>query len=131
MPPARCSLHVTRTVHTFAQVLDVIANQFSHLPSWLRIFVTSREERTIQAAFAKFEPKQLRADEARNRADVEIYLRKIARKHVKGELVSVQYIYLRNIARKHVKGKLVKLIAGAVSLLPLCPNTGTLPWFGR
>ena len=97
----------------YAQVLDLIANQLSHLPSWLRIFVTSREEPTIQAAFAKFEPKQLRADEARNRADVEIYLRKIARKHVKGELVSVQ------------------LIPGAVSLLPLCPNTGTLPWFGR
>jgi len=64
----------------------VIAAQLSTLPPWLRLFVTSREEPQIKAALAKFEPKELRADEKKNRADVEVYLRKIARDHVKNEL---------------------------------------------
>ena len=39
---------------------------------WLRLFVTSREEPQIKAALEEFEPKELRADEANNRADVEV-----------------------------------------------------------
>ena len=53
-------------------LLSVIAAQLSTLPPWLRIFVTSREEPQIKAALAKFERKELRADEAKNRADVEV-----------------------------------------------------------
>ena len=53
-------------------LLDVIATQLSTLPTWLRLFVTSREEPQIKRALAKFEPKELRADEAKNRADVEV-----------------------------------------------------------
>ena len=53
-------------------LLSVIAAQLSTLPPWLRLFVTSREEPQIKAALAKFEPKELRADEAKNRADVEV-----------------------------------------------------------
>ena len=53
-------------------LLSVIAEQLSTLPKWLRLFVTSREEPQIKAALAKFEPKELRADEAKNRADVEV-----------------------------------------------------------
>ena len=53
-------------------LLSVIAAQLSTLPQWLRLFVTSREEPQIKAALAKFEPKELRADEAKNRADVEV-----------------------------------------------------------
>jgi len=53
-------------------LLNVIAAQLSTLPKWLRLFVTSREEPQIKAALAKFEPKELRADEAKNRADVEV-----------------------------------------------------------
>ena len=55
-------------------LLSVIAAQLSTLPKWLRLFVTSREEPQIKAALAKFEPKELRADEAKNRADVEVRL---------------------------------------------------------
>jgi ATP/maltotriose-dependent transcriptional regulator MalT len=53
-------------------LLDVIATQLSTLPKWLRLFVTSREEPQIKTALARFEPKELRADEAKNRADVEV-----------------------------------------------------------
>ena len=53
-------------------LLSVITAQLSTLPKWLRLFVTSREEPQIKAALAKFKPKELRADEAKNRADVEV-----------------------------------------------------------
>ena len=66
-------------------LLDVIASQLSRLPPWLKLFVTSREEPQIKRALSSFKPKELRADEAKNRADVEVYLRTIARQHIKGE----------------------------------------------
>ena len=53
-------------------LLSVITAQLSTLPPWLRLFVTSREEPQIKAALAKFKRKELRADEAKNRADVEV-----------------------------------------------------------
>ena len=53
-------------------LLSVIAAQLSTLPQWLRLFVTSREEPQIKVALARFKPKELRADEAKNRADVEV-----------------------------------------------------------
>ena len=67
-------------------LLGVLVNQLAQLPEWLRFLVTSRDEPAIRASLAKFEPKELRADEAKNRADVEVYLRHIAKKHVKNEL---------------------------------------------
>jgi hypothetical protein len=66
-------------------LLGVIASQLSRLPSWLKLFVTSREEPQISRALSSFKPKELRADEAKNRADVEVYLRTIARSYIKGE----------------------------------------------
>ena len=63
-------------------LLDVIASQLSRLPPWLMLFVTSREEPQIKRALSSFKPKELRADEAKNRADVEVYLRTIARQHI-------------------------------------------------
>ena len=53
-------------------LLSVIAAQLSTLPKWLRLFVTSREEPQIKVALARFKPKELRADEAKNRADVQV-----------------------------------------------------------
>ncbi len=67
-------------------LLAVVAGQLSQLPPWLKLFVTSREEPQITTALAKFKPKELRVDEAKNRADVEVFLRTIARQHVKGQL---------------------------------------------
>ena len=55
-------------------LLSVIAAQLSTLPPWLLLFVTSREEPQIKAALAKFEPKELRADEKKNRTDVAVRL---------------------------------------------------------
>ena len=66
-------------------LLAVIASQLSRLPPWLKLFVTSREEPQIRRVLSSFTPKELRADEAKNRADVEVYLRTIARQHIKGE----------------------------------------------
>ena len=58
-------------------LLGLIANQLSTLPSWLRLFVTSREEPLVMKALNKFGPHELRADEVKNRADVDVYLRTI------------------------------------------------------
>ena len=67
-------------------LLAVIAGQLSSLPPWLRLFVTSREEPQIRVALSAFMPRELRADEAKNRADVEAFLRTIALQYVKGEV---------------------------------------------
>ena len=63
-------------------LLGVIAGQLSQLPSWLRLFTTSREEPQVKAALSKFTPKELRADEAKNRADVAHALRSSAKRYV-------------------------------------------------
>jgi hypothetical protein len=47
--------------------------------------VTSRAEPQITRALSSFIPKELLAYEAKNRADVEVYLRTIARRYIKGE----------------------------------------------
>ena len=67
-------------------LLRVIATMLEKLPKWLRIFTTSRDEPAIRAELARFGPKELRADEAKQRLDVEVFLRKIARKHIKGQV---------------------------------------------
>ena len=69
-----------------APLLNLIAEHFAQLPNWLRFFVTSREEPLIKRYFSAFKPRELRTDETRNRADVEVKLRKIAFQHVKGEV---------------------------------------------
>ena len=43
------------------RLLNVIANELSKLPSWLRIFTTSREEPQIKRALSAFSPRELRA----------------------------------------------------------------------
>lgn len=53
-------------------LLDLIAGQLFRLPKWLCMFVTSREEPQIKKALSKFKPRELRADEAKNKADVEV-----------------------------------------------------------
>ena len=94
------------------RLLGVIANELSKLPSWLRIFTTSREEPQIKRALSAFEPRELRADEAKNRADVEVFLRKIAAKFVRGELSMAD---IEKAAKRELgidlDGKLVELQA--------------------
>ena len=93
-------------------LLSVIAGQLSQLPVWLRLFVTSREELQIKTALSKFTPKELRADQANNRTDVEVYLRTIARKYVKGEvnMADIEAAVKRTFGID-MQGKLVSLQA--------------------
>ena len=91
-------------------LLAVIAGQLSQLPRWLKLFVTSREEPQIKVALATFKPQELRADEAKNRTDVEVYLRTIARDHVKGEvnMANIEAAVKRRYGI-NVQGKLASL----------------------
>ena len=93
-------------------LLGMIASQLSKLPDWLRLFVTSREEPQIVGALRSFKPKELRADEVKNRADVDVYTRKIAARHVKGEvsMTSIEADAKRSLGID-VDGKLAELQA--------------------
>jgi hypothetical protein len=96
-----------------AALLDVIANQLAPaLKPWLRLFVTSREEPLIQQKLSQFKPRELRADEERNRRDVDDYLRTIVATHIQGE-VSMADIE-RDVMRKFgvdMKGAMAELQA--------------------
>lgn len=60
-------------------LLDLICKQLlGSLPPWMRLFTTSRDEPLICQSLNKFQPIELRADEEKNRKDVDMYLRKIA-----------------------------------------------------
>ena len=92
-------------------LLAVIAGQLSQLPPWLKLFVTSREEPQIKTALSKFKPRELRADEAKNRADVEVFLRDILGKQVDLTSVRASDIEL-DVKREYgidMQGKLAKL----------------------
>ena len=93
-----------------SQVLDLISNYLSRLPLWLRLFVTSREDRDVMKALNKYKPKELRVDEARNRNDVKKYLVSIASKHGLGDLTmaDIEKDVLRTKGID-MKGKLVGL----------------------
>jgi len=94
------------------RLLNVIANELSKLPSWLRIFTTSREEPQIRRALIAFEPRELRADEEKNRADVEVSLRRTAGKFVKSD---VDMADIEKVANRELHidltGKLIALQA--------------------
>ena len=94
------------------RLLNVIANELSKLPSWLRIFTTSREEPQIKRALSAFEPRELRADERKNRADVEVSLRRTAGKFVKSD---VDMADIEKVANRELHidltGKLIALQA--------------------
>ena len=94
------------------RLLGVIANELSKLPPWLRVFTTSREEPQIKRALSAFKPRELRADETKNRVDVEVFLRQIAAKHVKGDvsMADIEKAVLREL-RVDLTGKLLELQA--------------------
>ena len=63
-----------------SRMLSLFTSHFTHLPSWIRLFVTSREEQLIKSAFEnKFTPFELRVDAEKNLQDLRSYLRKIAK----------------------------------------------------
>ena len=62
------------------RMLNLFTSHFIHLPSWIRLFVTSREENLIKRVFEhNFEPFELRVDAEKNLQDLRAYLRKIAK----------------------------------------------------
>ena len=76
----------------------------------MRLFVTSREDRDVMRALKKYDPKELRVDEARNRNDVKKYLVSIASKHGLGDVTMADIE--RDIFRTKgidLKGKLTEL----------------------
>jgi hypothetical protein len=66
--------------------LRILSQNFVRLPQWLKWTVTSREEPAVRKAFKGFQPTELRADEARNRQDMSVYLTHIAREHRLGAM---------------------------------------------
>lgn len=73
---------------SLAPVLELIADVFESLPSFVRLFVTSRAEKEIKFRLRRFQPVEIVVDELRNRADVRAYLMYVAREHFKMELTS-------------------------------------------
>ena len=56
------------------QLLDVIANHFCTLPSWVRFCVTARPEVNIAGRLKKFNPVQLKQDDEENVKDIRLFL---------------------------------------------------------
>eukprot|EP00948_MAST-09A_sp_MAST-9A-sp1_P002318 g2318.t1 len=73
------------------QVMQLITKCFIKLPSWIKIFLTSREDPQIIRKLEPFNPVSLKCDEARNREDLRIYLKGIIKKFVKDD-ISVEAI---------------------------------------
>ena len=56
------------------ELLDVMANQFSTLPSWVRFCVTTRPEINIADRLQKFNPVLLEQDDEENVGDIRLFL---------------------------------------------------------
>ena len=56
------------------ELLDVIANHFSTLPSWIRFCVTTRPELNIADRLQKFNPVLLEQDDEENVHDIRVFL---------------------------------------------------------
>ena len=56
------------------ELLDVIANHFSTLPSWIRFCVTTRPELNIADRLQKFNPVLLEQDDEENVQDIRLFL---------------------------------------------------------
>ena len=55
------------------ELLDVIANHFCRLPSWIRLLVTSRPEKKILDKMKSVKSLELRHDDERNHRDIEVF----------------------------------------------------------
>ena len=64
------------------RVLRLLADAFSTLPEWVKLFTTSREEAAIKVKLAKFKPTELRVEDEKNLRDVKAYLAHVALEYV-------------------------------------------------
>ena len=58
------------------ELLDVIANSFFKLPSWIRFLVTSRPERNIVKELKHLRPLQLESNDEQNIIDIKCFIEK-------------------------------------------------------
>ena len=58
------------------ELLDVIANQFSRLPQWIRLFVTTRSEINIAHSLKHLQPIYLDENQEENFRDIRLFLEK-------------------------------------------------------
>lgn len=57
------------------RIVELISKRFLDLPSWLNIVITSRLEPELLSKLKKFNPLELKADDQRNKKDLELFLR--------------------------------------------------------
>ena len=65
-------------------LLNLLSSELSSLPSYVRLFVTSREQADVERTLKKFDPMLLRVDEIRNLQDINAYLAHTAAKNLSG-----------------------------------------------
>ena len=67
------------------ELLDVIANQFCKLPSWIRFLVTTRPATNIKDKLKHLKPFQLDPDDEKNVDDIRVVLKKRLQRVIKPE----------------------------------------------
>ena len=79
------------------QLLDVIANHFCTLPSWVRFCVTARPEVNIAGRLKKFNPVQLKQDDEENVKDIRLFLERQLSNVIQS---SFEEVVISELARK-------------------------------
>ena len=69
------------------ELLDVIANQFCKLPSWIRFLITTRPATNIMGKLKHLKPFQLAPDDEKNVDDIRTVLQKRLQRVIKPETV--------------------------------------------
>ena len=69
------------------ELLDVIANQFCKLPSWIRFLVTTRPATNITDKLKHLKPFQLEPDDAKNLEDIRTFIQKRLQRVIQPETV--------------------------------------------
>ena len=79
------------------QLLEVIANHFCTLPSWVRFCVTARPEVNIAGRLKKFNPVQLKQDDEENVKDIRLFLERQLSNVIQS---GVKEVVISELARK-------------------------------
>ena len=112
-----------------SELLDVIANHFSTLPSWIRFCVTTRPELNIADRLQKFNPVLLEQDDEENVHDIRVFLERQLRSVIRSGFEEVVIDALVREAAGHFLYAylMVDFIKGNVLLLTPEELGRTLP----
>ena len=93
------------------RVLRLLADAFSTLPEWVKLFTTSREEAAIKVKLAKFKPTELRVEDEKNLRDVKAYLAHVALEYVSLDITTedLERAVKEAFPDVNIKGKLKEL----------------------